>query len=154
MLALDCRRGDLRRGHRVDHVRGVIDQRPRVPAVRPPMSLRSLRESAGLTQAQLAERVGCTAPVIGHYETRSRISRARLIEPLAAALGVSPAQVLEAVSIAEARKTTRVRVEMPADGRCGDCHRRVYASMGPQRLPSALSVCQWCARPDRKEPVE
>lgn len=53
-------------------------------------TLRYYRESAGLTQAKLAEKAGMTAFVIARYETGKAMPRQKAIEKLAAALNVAP----------------------------------------------------------------
>ena len=55
--------------------------------------LRALRKNAGLTQQQLAERSGFTASVIARYEAGGSLPRPQAIEKLAAALGVSVADL-------------------------------------------------------------
>jgi len=52
--------------------------------------LKKARINAGLTQAQLAAKVGMKAPAIARLETGGSLPRPKTIETLAAALGVSP----------------------------------------------------------------
>ena len=55
--------------------------------------LRALRKSAGLKQQQLAERSGFTASVIARYEAGGSLPRPQAMKKLAAALGVSVADL-------------------------------------------------------------
>ena len=55
--------------------------------------LRTLRKDAGLTQQQLAQRSGFTVSVIARYEAGGSLPRPQAIEKLAAALGVSAADL-------------------------------------------------------------
>lgn len=53
--------------------------------------LKTLRNNAGLTQAQLAEKSGIHPALITRYETAGAMPRQKAIEKLAAALDVAPA---------------------------------------------------------------
>ncbi len=55
--------------------------------------LRALRNNAGLTQRQLAEKSGYTTSVIARYEAGGVLPRPQAIEKLAAALGVPVADL-------------------------------------------------------------
>ena len=57
--------------------------------------IRRLRESSGLTQAELGERIGVSSKTVSKWETAKGLPDISLIEPLASALGVS---VLELMS--------------------------------------------------------
>lgn len=57
-------------------------------------AIRALREGAALTQRQLADRVGVTDKAISKWETGRGLPDITLVEPLAAALGVSVAELL------------------------------------------------------------
>jgi transcriptional regulator with XRE-family HTH domain len=59
------------------------------------MKLKELRESAGLSQAELASKVGVTQGFISHIELGIREPTLRLARKLAAALGVSVADLLD-----------------------------------------------------------
>lgn len=56
--------------------------------------IRSLRETRGLTQKQLAERLGVTDKAVSKWESARGLPDISLIEDLAAALGVSVAELL------------------------------------------------------------
>ena len=53
--------------------------------------LKTLRNNAGLTQEQLAEKAGMSQTIITRYETAGAMPRQKAIEKLAAALDVAPA---------------------------------------------------------------
>lgn len=55
--------------------------------------LKNLRQAAGLTQAQLAERAGVASSLIGHIENGKREVGIGKVWPLARALGVTPADL-------------------------------------------------------------
>ena len=57
-------------------------------------TLRGLRTESGLTQAALAERIGVTDKAISKWETGRGLPDITLIDPLAAALGCSVAELL------------------------------------------------------------
>lgn len=56
--------------------------------------LARLRKAKGLTQAQLGDLVGVSNRVIAYYEKETKYPPARLIVPLAKALGVSTDELL------------------------------------------------------------
>lgn len=62
-------------------------------------AIRSLREGAGLTQRQLAERIGVTDKAVSKWETGRGLPDVTLVEPLARALGVSVAELLSGEQI-------------------------------------------------------
>ncbi|MBE6952082.1 MAG: helix-turn-helix domain-containing protein [Ruminococcaceae bacterium] len=57
-------------------------------------TIRSLRESKGLTQAELAALVGVSDKAVSKWETAKGLPDISLLEPLAGALGVSVAELL------------------------------------------------------------
>ncbi len=60
------------------------------------MSIRKWRERRGMTQVQLAERVGARQATISDFETgKTRRIELDLLEALAAALQCEPADLLE-----------------------------------------------------------
>jgi HTH-type transcriptional regulator / antitoxin HipB len=68
-----------------------------------------LREKAGLTQAQLADRAGVRQPLISRLESGKLVNtELRTLVKLAAALGVRARLVFEPVRKAKAGKKTRV----------------------------------------------
>jgi len=62
-------------------------------------AIRSLREGAGLTQRQLAERIGVTDKAVSKWETGRGLPDVTLVEPIARALGVSVAELLSGEQI-------------------------------------------------------
>ena len=57
-------------------------------------TIRQLRESRKLTQAELAEKIGVSSKTISKWETARGLPDIALIEPLAGALGVSVAELM------------------------------------------------------------
>lgn len=57
-------------------------------------SLRLLRQASGLTLRELARQVGVQASNLSLWERTGKLPRADMILPLAAALGVSPEEIL------------------------------------------------------------
>ena len=67
-------------------------------------TIRALRTAQELTQEQLAQQVGVTAKAVSKWETGRGLPDASLLEPLAAALGVSLAELITGdVSVNENR---------------------------------------------------
>ena len=52
-------------------------------------TIKTLRETKGLTQSELAEKIGVTAKAVSKWETGKGLPDISLLEPLAAALGTS-----------------------------------------------------------------
>ena len=57
-------------------------------------TIRSLREAKGLTQVQLAEKLGVTCKAVSKWETAKGLPDIMLIEPLAQTLGVSVTELM------------------------------------------------------------
>ena len=57
-------------------------------------TIKNIRESKGLTQAELAEQIGVSDKTISKWETLKGLPDITLIEPLAAALGVSVMELM------------------------------------------------------------
>ena len=57
-------------------------------------AIRRLREEKGLTQAELAERIGVSGKAVSKWETARGLPDIALIEPLAGALGVSVTELM------------------------------------------------------------
>ena len=62
-------------------------------------TIKHLREQKALTQAQLADRLGITAKAVSKWETAKGLPDITLIEPLAAALGVSVAELMAGAAV-------------------------------------------------------
>lgn len=63
-------------------------------------ALRSLRKKAGLTQAQLAEKVGVTPPAVNQYESGERRPSAEIVLRLTAALSLPVVPAMGLLSLA------------------------------------------------------
>lgn len=57
-------------------------------------TIKKLREAKGLTQLQLAEKIGVTAKAVSKWETAKGLPDITLIEPLSQALGVSVMELM------------------------------------------------------------
>ena len=73
------------------HIKGVIAMDTYITGA----AIRTLREKKGLSQTQLAERIGVSSKAVSKWETAKGLPDITLIEPLAKELGVS---VLELMS--------------------------------------------------------
>ncbi len=62
-------------------------------------AIRSLREKKGLTQAQLAAQLRVSDKAVSKWETARGLPDITLLEPLAAALGVSVAELLSGAAV-------------------------------------------------------
>ena len=71
-------------------------------------TIRRLRENDGLTQAQLAERIGVSSKAVSKWETAKGLPDITLLEPLAEALGVSVAELLSGNPITNRNKGSNV----------------------------------------------
>ena len=71
-------------------------------------TMRALREKRGLTQRDLAERLGVTSKAISRWETGRGLPDIMLIEPLARTLGVSVADLLAGDVHANANRTAHM----------------------------------------------
>ena len=57
-------------------------------------TIKRLREAGGLTQAELAEKIGVSSKTVSKWETAKGLPDVSLLEPLAGALGVSVMELL------------------------------------------------------------
>ena len=64
-----------------------------------PAVIRRLREKKGMTQLELADRIGVTDKAVSKWETKKGLPDIALIEPLAAALGVSVTELLSGEAV-------------------------------------------------------
>ena len=62
-------------------------------------TIRQLRESRGLTQAELAERIGVSSKTISKWETAKGLPDISLLQPLAQALGISVIELMSGQQI-------------------------------------------------------
>ena len=62
-------------------------------------TIRQLRENRGLTQAELAERIGVSSKTISKWETAKGLPDITLLQPLAQALGISVIELMNGQQI-------------------------------------------------------
>ena len=62
-------------------------------------AIRQLRESRGLTQAELAEKIGVSSKTVSKWETAKGLPDISLLQPLAQALGVSVIELMDGQKI-------------------------------------------------------
>ena len=62
-------------------------------------TIRQLREGRGLTQAELAERIGVSSKTISKWETAKGLPDISLLQPLAKALGISVIELMNGEKI-------------------------------------------------------
>ena len=72
-------------------------------------SIRSLREAKRMTQAELAEKLGVTGKAVSRWETAKGLPDISLLEPLAAALGVSVNELMDGKQIVNRNKASNIR---------------------------------------------
>lgn len=84
-------------------------------------SIRRLRQKQGLTQAQLAERLRVSAKTVSKWETARGLPDVTLLEPLAAALNVSLAELLSGRDVCnENRAGNLLRAKLCRCPACGN----------------------------------
>ena len=71
-------------------------------------TIRRLRENHGLTQAQLAERIGVSSKTVSKWETAKGLPDITLLEPLAEALGVSVMELMSGNPVINGNKSANV----------------------------------------------
>ena len=62
-------------------------------------AIRQLREARGMTQAELAERIGVSSKTISKWETAKGLPDISLLQPLAQALGISVIELMNGQQI-------------------------------------------------------
>ena len=70
--------------------------------------IRKLRESKGMTQEQLAEKLFVSSKAISKWETGQGFPDISLLEPLAAALGISVIELLSGADIRNSNRTSHM----------------------------------------------
>lgn len=70
------------------------------------IDIRSLREAAGITQKQLAEKMGCVKSNVTNWETGVSLPRTADLPRLAAVLGVTVDELLREPDAAPCEKET------------------------------------------------
>lgn len=121
-------------------------------AARMGLELRRLRDESGLTQKEVAERIGMEDKAYAHYETGRAILKVPLLRPLAGALRVTPAVLLERLGIvdadldeaAEAREAAQIIGELAQRllrrrPRTNE-QRRALADVAKQQIDLAISL--------------
>lgn len=71
-------------------------------------TIKRLREERRLTQAQLAERLGVSDKAVSKWETARGLPDITLLEPLAAALGISVPELLRGEQIVNANRSANI----------------------------------------------
>ena len=71
--------------------------------------IRAKRKSAGLTQAKLAASIGVTAKAVSKWETGAGLPDVSLLEPLAAALSVSPAELISGEAVKNNNRSANMK---------------------------------------------
>ncbi len=119
------------------------------PPVATTPTLRDLRHALGLTQLELARRVGLTDCHVSHFEHGRALADPAVVRTLAAALNVSPAALLDAQAASRRATATAARPAYVVRGpeRCGDCGRLAAAQRVGARILSPPAYCGRCARP-------
>lgn len=83
--------------------------------------IREERESAGLTQLELANKIGITPQAVSQYERGIKNPKITTIYRFADAIGVSPSKLFDGVKIEEAEKPERfywVKIQYDDDKKC------------------------------------
>ena len=62
-------------------------------------TIRQLRESRGMTQAELAEKIGISSKTVSKWETAKGLPDITLLQPLAQALGISVIELMNGQSV-------------------------------------------------------
>ena len=62
-------------------------------------TIRQLREAGGMTQAELAEKIGISSKTVSKWETAKGLPDITLLQPLAQALGISVIELMNGESI-------------------------------------------------------
>lgn len=90
-------------------------------------SIRNLREAKGMTQTELAEKLGVTGKAVSRWETAKGLPDISLLEPLAAALDISVNELMEGKQIVNRNKASNImRMKFYVCPICGN----VIYSMG------------------------
>lgn len=83
--------------------------------------IREERESAGLTQLELANKIGITPQAVSQYERGIKNPKITAIYRFADAIGVSPSKLFDGVKIEEVEKPERfywVKIQYDDDVKC------------------------------------
>lgn len=89
-------------------------------------AIKRLREKKKLTQSELADKIGVTAKAVSKWETARGLPDISLIEPLAAALGVSVAELMSGEAVINANVSANMlRSRLYVCPVCGNAVRTV-----------------------------
>lgn len=83
--------------------------------------IREERESAGLTQLELANKIGITPQAVSQYERGIKNPKITTIYKFADAIGVSPSKLFDGIKIEEVEKPERfywVKIQYDDDEKC------------------------------------
>ena len=88
-------------------------------------AIRQLREAKHLTQAELAEKLAVSAKAISKWETGRGLPDISLLEPLAAALGVSVLELMQGEPVVNRNRSANLlqALRLPPLRQCAPRHR-------------------------------
>ena len=103
-------------------------------------AIRQLREAKHLTQAELAEKLAVSAKAISKWETARGLPDISLLEPLAAALGVSVLELMQGEPVVNRNRSANLLrsklLRLPPVWQCAPRHRAAVVScLRPSTLP-------------------
>ena len=97
-------------------------------------AIKNMREAKGLTQAELADKIGVTAKAVSKWETAKGLPDISLIEPIAAALGASVTELMSGETVVNGNVSANMlRAKLYVCPVCGN----VIHSVGE----AAISCC-------------
>ena len=71
-------------------------------------TIKALREAKGITQAQLADKIGVTGKAVSKWETAKGLPDITLIQPLAAALDTSIIELMSGEQVININKSSNM----------------------------------------------
>ena len=110
-------------------------------------AIRRLREAKHLTQAELAEKLAVSAKAISKWETARGLPDISLLEPLAAALGVSVLELMQGEPVVNRNRSANLlRSKLYVCPLCGNVlhatGQAVVSGGGRRWCPAAASPCR------------
>lgn len=110
-------------------------------------AIKSLREAKGITQSELAERIGVTGKAVSKWETAKGLPDISLLEPLSLALGVSVMELMQGAPVKNQNKASNIRrAKFCVCPVCGN----ILFCMGE----AAISCCGIALPPLEAEPID
>ena len=110
-------------------------------------TIRQLREAKGLTQAELAGTLSVSAKTISKWETAKGLPDISLLEPLAAALGVSVLELMQGEPIINRNRAANLlRSKLYVCPLCGNvlhATRRTKSNIGTKNPIPRFHPCQF-----------